>query len=233
MGCRAHTYRDSRHLNQTAASQRLHVAVELLSQPSETHPAHRDGGTWQALPSQNKQPKPRPVVESEFWDLSQSRVGVEGKKPSPPFPGLHQMVCAPFELLSRKGPSRGKLRSEPHVLPLLKACHPPTLNTNLTNTLGVPKLLGDTLYFLNTSGCCNAKLSCAACLHFFLHTFSLPALPLGRRTQLKTSSQRLFFTTKIHIAAPDVRKTVSIKRKKKKANTKMIKKIKTAMQQAT
>lgn len=84
------------------------------------------------------------------------------------------MVCAPLEFLSAKRPSRGKLHSETQLLPLLKACHVQALSTNLTNTFSLPKLLGDIGYFLNASGCCNAKLACAACLRCFARTLGPP-----------------------------------------------------------
>lgn len=74
------------------------------------------------------------------------------------------MVCAPLEFLSTKRPSRGKLRSETQLLPLLKACHVRALGTNLTNTFSLPKLLGDIGYFLNASGSGNTQLACASSL---------------------------------------------------------------------
>lgn len=142
---------------------------------------------------------------------------MEGKKPYPPFPWSRQMVRTLFEFLSRKGPSRGKLRSEPHVLPLLKACHVQALNSNLTNTFSIPKLLGDILYFLKTSACCNAKLCCTACLHFFTPSTFLHMLK-GITTRKMNPAENIppatVYQQKIHTAAPDVGEQIPLKGKK-------------------
>lgn len=153
----------------------LLLAFPAFRSPPKAPWAPWDGGSSQVLLSQTKEQKLGPVAQSELWDLYQRGVGVEGKKPNPPFPCFLQMVWALLEFLSRKGPPRGKLRPEPHIPPLLKPCHARALDANLTNTFGIPKLLRDTLYFLNMSGCWKAKLSCPARLHFFLHTLNPPA----------------------------------------------------------
>lgn len=117
---------------------------------------------------------------------------------------------------AERGLREGSCLQRPKVLPLLKACHAQALNTKLTNTFGVPKLLGDVGCFLNTSGCCNAKLSCTACLHFFAHTLSPPARTSRHccwKAELtkKLLPQTLYQQKKIKIkitAAPDVEEQI-------------------------
>jgi len=175
--------------------------------------------------SQTKQLKFRPPIETEPWDFWEREKWGGREKAQSPFPMITPDGVRCSSSWAERGLREGSCLQRPNVLPLLKACHAQALNTKLTNTFGVPKLLGDAGYFLNTSGCCNAKLSCTACLHFFAHTLSPPARTTrhccwkAEHTKMLLPQTRYQQKKKV-TAAPDVEEQITSNGEKKKRKRK-------------